>query len=101
MRKINAVLFQGQCSIQTDGLALVLLFKVGAERHQHFASFLWAINNLFFLTHYLLGWGKIGNGTVSGSPQKLLEAGEGSVRRRCILPEALPGRLFLSRLLEH
>lgn len=38
MRKINAVLFQGQRSIQTDGLALVLFFKVEAERQQHSGS---------------------------------------------------------------
>lgn len=27
--------FEGQCSVQSDGLALVLFFKVGAERQQH------------------------------------------------------------------
>lgn len=38
MWKINAVLFQEQCTIETDGLALVLFFKVGAKRQQHSAS---------------------------------------------------------------
>lgn len=53
----------------------------------------WAINNLF-LTHYVLGWRKIGSSTVCGSPQRLLGAGRGSVRGRCIHPGALPARLF-------
>lgn len=57
------------------------------------APLLWAINNLF-LTHYLLGWRKIGSSTVSGSPQRLLGAGEGTVCRRCSRPGTLPGCLF-------
>lgn len=35
MREINSVLFQGQRSIQNDGLALVLFCKVEAERQRH------------------------------------------------------------------
>lgn len=96
MRKINTVHFQGQRGIKTDGLALVLFCEVEAETQRGnniLAPLLWAINNLF-LTHYLPGCRKIGSSTVSGSPQRLLGAGEDSVCRRCSRSGTLPGCLF-------
>lgn len=99
MGEINAELFQEQHSIETDGLALVLFFKVGAEQQQHSGSFFFFFFYglsiiFFFLTHYLLGWKKIGSSMVSGSPQRLLGAGESSsVRGRCIHAGTLPGCL--------
>lgn len=47
-KEINAVLFQGQCSVQTDGLALALCFKVGAERQQLFWLFFYGLSIIFF-----------------------------------------------------
>lgn len=99
MRKINTVHFQGQRSIKTDGLALVLFCEVEAETQRGnniLAPLLWAINNLF-LTHYLPGCRKIGSSTVSGSPQRL-------ARTVCVGDAAALGPcqdVFLTRRLEH
>lgn len=85
--------FRGSAAFKLMVKHLHCTAKLKQRGNNTLALLLQAINNLF-LTHYLLACTKMGSSTVSGLPQRLLGAGEGSVRGRCIHSGTLPGCLF-------